>query len=400
MAEMTKRERMMNACLLKPVDRVPVAPDMSNMIPCKLTGKPFWDIYYYANPPLWKAYLNAAEHYGIDAWFMDGYVDFKYKDCGVTSETKLVLESDKRMARYDIINTPAGQLTSKSECNIGDPPTPTEKVIKNFKEDMPKLKYLFPEIIGYDAEGFKERKKMLGENGMMGAGISPPGLHIFNELFNGNLEACTYAYYDEPDLFMELAEMQRKMCMQQIEIYCELGIDSILTGGSGSITMQSPDIWEELSLPTIKDITRICRQAGVISGIHSCGKEMYLIDRCYKETDLNYVNPLEIAPMGDSTLKEAKDKYGDKLCIMGNLHTTNVMLYGSPELVKLESLKAIRDAGGKTGFILSTGDQCPRDTPEINIYTMVDTVKEYGIYPLNIDKIDSEIERIEKILDK
>jgi len=37
-------------------DCVPAAPDMSNMIPCRLTGKPFWDIYLYHDPPLWMAY--------------------------------------------------------------------------------------------------------------------------------------------------------------------------------------------------------------------------------------------------------------------------------------------------------------------------------------------------------
>ena len=80
---------------------------------------------------------------------------------------------------------------------------------------------------------------------------------------------------------------------------------------------------------------------------------------------------------------------------MGNLHTTNVMLYGSTELVKLESLKAIKAAGVNGGFVLSTGDQCGRDTPFENIFTMVNTAKEYGQYPLDLDKIIQEIKRLE-----
>ena len=34
--------------------------------------------------------------------------------------------------------------------------------------------------------------------------------------------------------------------------------------------------------------------------------------------------------------------------------------------------------GGR--FILSTGDQCGRDTPDENLYAMIETVKEYGVY--------------------
>ena len=40
---MTSRERMMCAMRGETPDRMPVAPDISNMVPCKLTGKPFWD---------------------------------------------------------------------------------------------------------------------------------------------------------------------------------------------------------------------------------------------------------------------------------------------------------------------------------------------------------------------
>jgi hypothetical protein len=28
------------------------------MVPCRLTGKPFWDIYVFQNPPLWKAHID------------------------------------------------------------------------------------------------------------------------------------------------------------------------------------------------------------------------------------------------------------------------------------------------------------------------------------------------------
>ncbi|NIR02130.1 MAG: hypothetical protein GTN78_18370, partial [Gemmatimonadales bacterium] len=50
----------------------PATPDFSNMIPAQLTGKPFWDIYLYNDPPIWQAYISAARHFGIDAW-LEGY---------------------------------------------------------------------------------------------------------------------------------------------------------------------------------------------------------------------------------------------------------------------------------------------------------------------------------------
>jgi len=39
------------------------------MIPARLTGKPFWDIYGHQDPLLWKAYIDTARYFDIDAGF-------------------------------------------------------------------------------------------------------------------------------------------------------------------------------------------------------------------------------------------------------------------------------------------------------------------------------------------
>ena len=62
---MTSRERILTAMRRGVPDRVPVIPDISNMIPARLTGKPFWDIYFHRDPPLWKAYLHAMEYFAF-----------------------------------------------------------------------------------------------------------------------------------------------------------------------------------------------------------------------------------------------------------------------------------------------------------------------------------------------
>jgi uroporphyrinogen decarboxylase len=236
----------------------------------------------------------------------------------------------------------------------------------------------------------------MGEMGMICVYIAPPGFQNFVGLFNGNLEALTYAYQDYPDLFEELVELYEKHELQRLDMALDAGVESILTGGSGSITMQSPALFRKLTLPALKKITKRCREAGVLCGIHSCGKERYLVEACANETDLDYVNPLEIPPMGDCDLAEIKGKFGHKLALMGNLHTTRVMLHGNVNDVRREALKAILAAGQNGGFVLSTGDQCGRDTPFENIFELVRVAKEFGVYPLDMERIQDEISRLEK----
>lgn len=53
--EMTPRERIMTALKNKQPDRIPATPDRSIMIPCLLTGKPFWEIGLKNYPSLSSA---------------------------------------------------------------------------------------------------------------------------------------------------------------------------------------------------------------------------------------------------------------------------------------------------------------------------------------------------------
>ena len=74
---MTGRGRLLTVLAGRTPDCVPVCPDMSNMIPCRLTGKPFWDIYLYNDPPLWEAYIHAVKHFDFDGWLPSVPVEFE-----------------------------------------------------------------------------------------------------------------------------------------------------------------------------------------------------------------------------------------------------------------------------------------------------------------------------------
>jgi len=52
MEAMTGRERIMAALRNQQPDRIPATPDISIMIPCRLTGKPFYEVEINENPSL------------------------------------------------------------------------------------------------------------------------------------------------------------------------------------------------------------------------------------------------------------------------------------------------------------------------------------------------------------
>jgi adenine phosphoribosyltransferase len=90
---LTPRQRLQTVLAGKLPDCVPVAPDFSNMIPARLTGKPFWQLYLYNDPPIWEAYIAAAKHFNIDS-LMDGFAPLRFpeEDAALAGWERLIVK--------------------------------------------------------------------------------------------------------------------------------------------------------------------------------------------------------------------------------------------------------------------------------------------------------------------
>ncbi len=379
---MTSRERLLAVIRGEIPDCVPVAPDTSNMIPARLTGKPFWDIYLYQEIPIWKAYIDCVKHFGFDS-LMDGYVPILFDELGqIDHDTKQAIvkkTEDKRIVRsykeaggkqfwgdrvtyYFKDNPPVHNIPLK-QADIDETPSHFEPVIsRNPYGNM------------HGEELLRTVKEEMGDHGLV-------GVFCGTSCLIGSAEEV-YEYYDYPERYEE----KSRRILENAERYfhklmsLEVKPDFICTGGSGTLVYQTPETFRKLGLPIVKRITALCREYGIPSHVHSCGPETELVKICHDETDLTIIDPLEIPPMGDCNLREIKRLYGDKLVLKGNLHTTDVMLNGSVKDVIRASKQAIDDAAAGGRFILSTGDQCGRDTPDENLFAMIETARTYGKY--------------------
>ena len=375
---MTNRERLLTVLRGEIPDCVPVCPDISNMIPCRLTGKPYWDIYLKNDPPLWKAHINALKYFNLDG----GFEMYRYPDPlgdAPKYETRILKREDGKIITRDY-------YTEKQEW---------AKYLWVYYENEAPAAYVKPATVGLPEvpqqweqidnpvewpdgmELWRIIRKEMGEQGLMGM---PSGMHTCLL----NTADDVYEYYDNPGKYHKMAEDMLALALSRIERISKFPVedrpDFLACGASGSLVLQTPTIFRELILPMLKEVTKAAKNIGLPTQVHSCGPETALVKMAAEETDLTVIDPLEIAPMGDCTLADLKKEFGDKIVLKGNLHTTDVMLYGSVQEVKDAAKKAIDDAAEGGRFILSTGDQCGRDTPFENIEAMVEIARTYGKY--------------------
>jgi uroporphyrinogen decarboxylase len=378
LAKITSRERLLTVLAGKLPDCVPVAPDFSNMIPCRLTGKPFWDIYLYNDPPLWRAYIDCANHFDVDAFFEAYYVDL-FGDRSPEAhgwERFIILREDRRIVTqlsriedgkrvwhptadvFRVADSPGYRVPVEK---LGLPPEP-----KRYEP----VEGVKPDLVGPDV--VRRIKELLGDRGIVGIGLAGTlALHDPEEI---------YRYYDNPDKHEEWAQKRIEAVEERFKKLMAFPVkpDFFLCGGSGTLVFQTVQIFRQLALPAVKRAIELATSVGIPTHVHSCGPEKALVKIMAEETHLTVIDPLEEPPMGDCDLAEMKRLYGNKIILKGNLRTTGVMLRGSPDDVRAAARRCIDAAAEGGGFILSTGDQLGRDTPDENLRAMVETARTYG----------------------
>lgn len=371
---MTPRQRILTAMRRQMPDHVPVMPDISNMIPCRLLGKPFWQIYLHEDPPLDEAYLNAVKYFGIDGWYI--YDNLTMYELPKWHE-RMLASSDEELQVERWFDTPFGRLEEVVCYPSADPPWHMSAMIKEIAQDFPKLKWYMTQR---PLENPCKNRVKIGDQGIYGLGFETfMGFWVWARE-GGSMQALR-DFYEQPEMMQQVLEFYLAYVDETLRRVLPARPDEILiNGSSSSLSLSSPAIYRQFDLPIIQRISALCKEAGVICHQHTCGRSRLIVEINYNETDINVMEPLERPPGGDVDLAEVKRRFGGKFCLKGNVNTFETMLNGTAADVTREAKACIDAAAAGGGFILATGDQCGRDTPDDNIFALVEVAKTYGRY--------------------
>jgi uroporphyrinogen decarboxylase len=380
---MTPRERLRATLAGRIPDCAPVAPDFSNMIPARLTGKPFWDLYLYHDPPIWEAYIAAAKYFDIDS-LMDGYFPLVFPDEAPPQDPPrerfiVMRRPDRRVTQGSWMEGKTRRWAPTVDVYYADnPPThnlpPKQAGVPPAPDRFEPVEGVKPVDLG--PAGLARIKRLMGDQGLVGVWLA-------HSCALASPEAI-FHYYDHPALHERWAAerveaVERRFARIQ-GLPAEARPDFLCVGGSGTLIFQTLQIFRRLAFPAVRRAIELATAAGYPTHVHSCGPEKELVRIFAEETALTVIDPLEVPPMGDCHLAQLKRLHGRRLTLKGNLHTTEVMLRGTPDTVSAAARRALDDAAEGGRFILSTGDQCGRDTPDANLRAVIQTARTYGRY--------------------
>ena len=240
------------------------------MIPARLTGKPFWDLYLYNDPPIWQAYIDAAKHFNIDS-LMDGYFWLSFPDeqdyppwqrLPATKEQQKQIVPDSEWQRFIVFKNSERIVVQRSRIEnrkrIWEPRVCVYYVADSPTEWIPPSKIGLPDIptrfeplenvkpVDNGPAGLARVKQLMGDQGLVGVFLACSAIL--------SCEQDIYDYYDHPelhdywrDIFIERVERRFANIMKMPVLP-----DFLCVGGSGTLVFQTVDIFRQLAFPAVK----------------------------------------------------------------------------------------------------------------------------------------------------
>lgn len=134
----------------------------------------------------------------------------------------------------------------------------------------------------------------------------------------------------------------------------------------------SPEIYHDILGPAFREVIAGFKSEGYLCIKHSDGDVSSLID-FWIDAGIDCLDPID--PCAGLDLATTKQRYGDKICLKGNVDCAGVLQSGTPDEVRAATRTAI-EAAGPDGFILSSSNTIHRGVKPENYRAMLKELTE------------------------
>ena len=144
--------------------------------------------------------------------------------------------------------------------------------------------------------------------------------------------------------------------------------------------MVNPRVHFELYTESFRRITETAHRLGMKIIVHSCGNVYDLLE-WFADCGFDGVHALE--PTAGIELARVKEMVGDRMCLVGNVDITHILVDATREEVFEDVRRRIAAAGPGGGYILAPTNS-HEDMSVERLRWMLEAVEEYGRYPLKV----------------
>ena len=374
---MTRKERVITAIAGGGPDKVPVVLGLSEGVPVRHSGMDYIEFFLKERVPLWKARIKTS----VDYFSGDGYVHVPWGPGPHDPEVETVVrrETAEEVIFDRITHTSEGDLCQTRSVGRNHTLSTLAPMSKDPEADEKKILCMLQHPDEVDFSKYREAYDWVGDRGMVGLWIRVP--IDWWVAMRGGPEAVIMDTVDRPEVLSRLfAAYTEYMTALVDHALATISVDSVGLGGSStSMSVISPSLHRRYSVGFGKSIVKVCAAYSVPTQYHMCGRCRTALP-ITAEMGVSGFDALECPPTGDVDLREVKETFGGQFSLKGNVNSITVMLNGNPNDVARDVERCMEAAKEGGGYVCSVGDQCPTETPDENIFALVEAARRLGRY--------------------
>ncbi len=183
-----------------------------------------------------------------------------------------------------------------------------------------------------------------------------------------------------PDLVRKLVKIAVDHSKELIKEAVKLGADLIVFGddyGGNDGPLMSPEHFKEFFLPGIKEVVETAKNEGAYVIKHTDGNINSILEMIIN-TGIDGIHPLD--PEAGMNIKNVKEKFGDRVCVIGNIDTGKILSESSPQEVEDAVRQTILEVAPGGGYIMASANSIHAKVKPENYLTMLKTARKYGNY--------------------
>lgn len=235
-------------------------------------------------------------------------------------------------------------------------------------------RYQFPSKSDFDYTKFEQVRSLLPE----GMGVIGQYGDIFTMTWEMmGFEAFSLAIYENPDLVRILNDRLGELVLSMFEYYAQSdAVDVIWYSDDIAFTqglLVSPETLHQYLFPWLKKIGDLARQADKPFMYHTDGV-LWDVMEDILACGVDALHPIEPKAMD---IAEVKRRYGEKLCLIGNVDV-DLLARGTPDEIRNRVRFNIENVGYNGGYCVGSGNSIPEYVRFENYLALLEAAKEYG----------------------
>jgi len=372
----TPKQRMLNAYTDQKNDIIPAAPEFWFFYPAKILGVSMAE--YQREIPHYVGMLETFKKFNCEGWGIASPV-FMNDKVSVSSDYKPI--GDGRYRDRQTVKANGKEFTRSYIFSDNIPSWEEEYSVKDFGDVQHYFYSFINDDVGFDFSKANKAHSDVGEVFLIELDLGFTFFDYF-EQFMGFQGAAVYFLDEDEKVLREMLEayieFQKRLVREAVK---NTPYEVYFVGCSSACNLlEGPLLWRKWDKPYLKAVVDEVHKLGRLVHNHNHGKIMETVTDLV-DIGFDCVCPFE-RPPGDveglEGLKKVRELLQDKVTFNGNVHTIQALIKGDVETVRGQ-VREIKEAfEGSNRLIVGTGDQVGAETPEENLWAMIEEVHKNG----------------------